>query len=254
MTPYDSYRSRVRRDIESLMADVPDDVLTVRDELGRVHRLDEHEHTLDELGGGEHVDKGDLGYSVRTITATAPDPDDPDADDYDGQGQDLLSETDTDPDTDNERTTMIEKTDAEREASKREYTKRAQPDTHIAQAVKAYIAANGGTFNDALTAVQAADPVMWRAYARWLVHKKATNDKTRDDLADLALEYKYVAGQHLMAMAEAEAALDNSAALAKATSIFMAEHGGGVAGIDTARSYLRIKRPDLFEAEPDGRS
>jgi hypothetical protein len=112
----------------------------------------------------------------------------------------------------------------------------------------------GGTFNDALTAVQAADPAMWRAYARWVVDKKARNDKTRDALADLAAYYKAAAGQHLMAMAEAEAALDNSAALAKATSIFLAEHGGGVAGIDAARSYLRIKPPDLFEAEPDGRS
>jgi hypothetical protein len=96
---------------------------------------------------------------------------------------------------------------------------------------------------------------MWRAYARWLVHKKATNDKTRDDLADLALEYKYAAGQHLMAEIQAEGLMSNNAALARETSKFLAEHGtSGVHGVDAARSYLRIKRPDLFEAEPDERS
>jgi hypothetical protein len=245
---YESYRSRVRRDIESLMEGGPDETRFTSDDGGVWRRLDEHDHTIDELADYD-VAEGELGYSVRNLPAGHGVPDD-----NDGPGSDLLSDTNDDTDNETEETTMIEKTDAERAEAARQGTMRSEPDTAIAQAVKAYMAANGGTFGDALAAVQQADGAMWRAYARWLVHKKATNNKTRDDLADLALEYKYAAGQHLLAMAEAEAALDNSAALAKATTIFTSEHGGGLAGIDAARTYLRVKRPDLFEAEPDERS
>jgi hypothetical protein len=253
---YESYRSRVRRDIEAMMADVPDDVLTARDDVGRIHRLDEGVHVLAEIAEVESKKFG-YGYRLRDYNPQPPapdsnpdDPDDPDADDYDGQGQDLLAD-DTDP---NEGDDMAapEKTPAEIAAIKRQGAALYQPDAHMAGLVRDYMSANPGTsFQDSLKAAIAQDPSMWRVYSRWVVERKRRNDRTPDALKELGQIHAVMNAPWLTA-AEIEGSLDNAAALARATSVFMSEHDGeGLAGIDAARSYLRVKRPDLFRKDDE---
>jgi hypothetical protein len=126
-----------------------------------------------------------------------------------------------------------------------------RPDQILARAVRDQMG-DGSDFKTALAAVTAKWPALWRAYAMYRVvaeKRPKVRGQVADDVADMARLDKVSSGAHLAELALAESSRDASAALARATTMWLDENDcndGSVRSLDRARTALRIARPDLF--------